>query len=98
MESLAHSFPSPIPEQQLCCLGPDSNALTHMLVWESLADRELKWSRFVVDPEWSVFHDRSRRPIALQLGNDVGLDLAQRLDLCSHGAQALSQKMNRLFL
>jgi hypothetical protein len=23
-----------------------------MLVWESLADREVKWGKFVVDPEW----------------------------------------------
>ena len=33
-------------------VGPDSNALTYMLVWESLADREVKWGKFVVDPEW----------------------------------------------
>ena len=33
-------------------VGPDSNALTYMLVWESLADRELKWGKFVVDAEW----------------------------------------------
>jgi len=33
-------------------IGPDSNALTYMLVWESLADREAKWGKFVVDPEW----------------------------------------------
>jgi hypothetical protein len=23
-----------------------------MLVWESLADREVRWGSFVVDPEW----------------------------------------------
>ena len=33
-------------------VGPDSNALTYMLIWESLADREMKWSKFVADPEW----------------------------------------------
>jgi len=33
-------------------IGSDSNALIYMLIWDSLADRELKWSKFVVDPEW----------------------------------------------
>jgi len=33
-------------------VGPDSNVLTYMLVWESLADRDVKWGTFVVDPEW----------------------------------------------
>ncbi|HKX41988.1 MAG TPA: NIPSNAP family protein [Burkholderiaceae bacterium] len=33
-------------------IGPDSNALTYMLVWDSMADREAKWGKFVADPEW----------------------------------------------
>jgi hypothetical protein len=33
-------------------VGPDSNALTYMLVWDSMADRETKWGKFVTDPEW----------------------------------------------
>ena len=33
-------------------IGPDSNALTYMLVWDSMADREAKWGKFVTDPEW----------------------------------------------
>ena len=31
----------------------DSNAdLTYMLQWESLAEREKKWTAFATDPEW----------------------------------------------
>ena len=33
-------------------IGPDSNVLTYMLVWDSMADREAKWAKFVADPEW----------------------------------------------
>ena len=33
-------------------IGPDSNALTYMLVWDSMADREAKWGKFVTDSEW----------------------------------------------
>ena len=33
-------------------IGPDSNVLTYMLVWDSMADREAKWGKFVTDPEW----------------------------------------------
>lgn len=33
-------------------VGPDSNDLTYMLAWESLAERETKWSAFQSDPEW----------------------------------------------
>jgi len=31
---------------------PDSSALTYMIVWDSMADREAKWGKFVTDPEW----------------------------------------------
>jgi hypothetical protein len=30
----------------------ESNALTYLLAWESLADREAKWAAFQADPEW----------------------------------------------
>jgi hypothetical protein len=33
-------------------VGPDSNQLTYLLRWESLAEREAKWSAFVTDAEW----------------------------------------------
>ncbi|KAF2093450.1 NIPSNAP-domain-containing protein [Rhizodiscina lignyota] len=33
-------------------VGPNSNDLTYMLQWDSLADREQKWSAFMADKEW----------------------------------------------
>ncbi|MDH6165400.1 hypothetical protein M2282_000528 [Variovorax boronicumulans] len=52
-------------------IGPDSNALTYMLVWESLADREAKWGKFVVDPEWVEVRKASEAagPIVAKMDN-----------------------------
>lgn len=33
-------------------IGPNSNRLTYMLQWDSLADRETKWTAFQTDAEW----------------------------------------------
>ena len=33
-------------------VGESSNDLTYLIAWESLAERERKWSAFVSDPEW----------------------------------------------
>jgi hypothetical protein len=33
-------------------IGPSNQALTYMLKWESLAERESKWNAFQSDPEW----------------------------------------------
>jgi hypothetical protein len=33
-------------------VGPDSNALTYMLAWDSMAERETKWTAFASDPAW----------------------------------------------
>lgn len=33
-------------------VGPNNQALTYMLQWESQADREVKWNAFASDPEW----------------------------------------------
>ncbi len=33
-------------------IGASSNDLTYLLAWESMAERETKWSAFVSDPEW----------------------------------------------
>ena len=34
-------------------IGPNSNRLTYMLQWDSLADRETKWQAFQTDAEWT---------------------------------------------
>ena len=33
-------------------IGPSSNDLTYLLAWESLAEREAKWTAFLGDPDW----------------------------------------------
>ena len=51
-------------------LGESSNELTYILAWESLADRERKWTAFQEDPAWTMFAtrasamDRSSQPSA----------------------------------
>lgn len=34
-------------------VGEHSNALYYLLAWESLAEREQKWTKFQTDPEWT---------------------------------------------
>ena len=33
-------------------IGESNQELTYMLAWESLAEREAKWTAFQSDPEW----------------------------------------------
>jgi len=33
-------------------VGPSNQTLTYLLKWESLAERETKWTAFATDPEW----------------------------------------------
>jgi hypothetical protein len=33
-------------------IGGSNQTLTYMLAWESLAERETKWSAFATDPAW----------------------------------------------
>lgn len=33
-------------------VGPSNHTLIYLLAWESLADREAKWTAFQSDPEW----------------------------------------------
>ncbi len=53
-------------------LGP-SNILTYILAWESLADREKKWTTFTSDPEWIKIAEETSRngPIVLKTTNTI---------------------------
>ena len=33
-------------------VGESNQQLTYLLAWESMADRETKWTTFAADPEW----------------------------------------------
>jgi hypothetical protein len=42
-------------------IGDGSNDLHYLLAWESLADREKKWSAFQADPAWHKARDESEK-------------------------------------
>ena len=42
-------------------IGPSNHALTYMIQWESLAEREQKWNAFQADPEWHKARDESEK-------------------------------------
>ena len=42
-------------------IGENSNRLTYLLAWESLAERETKWAAFIADPAWHAARDASER-------------------------------------
>ena len=40
-------------------IGPANNDLTYLVAWDSLGDRQTRWSAFVNDPEWIAARDLS---------------------------------------
>lgn len=51
-------------------IGPTNHALTYMLNWESLAERETKWNAFQADPEW----------IAKRAASEADKSIVERID------------------
>ncbi|MGD9847275.1 MAG: NIPSNAP family protein [Variibacter sp.] len=51
--------------------GESNHDLTYMLVWDSLADREKKWTAFATDPEWIAKRAETEKdgPIVQTLSN-----------------------------
>ncbi|CAG2145817.1 NIPSNAP family protein [Cupriavidus plantarum] len=51
--------------------GPSNHALTYMLQWESLAEREEKWNAFQADKEWIAARGatEAERPIVERVEN-----------------------------
>jgi hypothetical protein len=54
-------------------LGKSNMELTYMLAWESLAEREKKWSAFMSDPEWISKRAESEKdgPIIATLSSQI---------------------------
>jgi hypothetical protein len=52
-------------------IGTSNNELTYLLAWESMGEREAKWSAFLADPEWHQARDESERdgPIVENVAN-----------------------------
>lgn len=40
-------------------IGESNNDLTYMIRWDSMADRETRWSAFLADPEWVAARSQS---------------------------------------
>jgi hypothetical protein len=54
-------------------IGESSNELTYILSWESLADRETRWTAFLGDPAWHKAKDESERdgPIVANIDSKI---------------------------
>jgi hypothetical protein len=54
-------------------IGEGNNDLLYMLAWESLAERERKWSAFMADPEWLSARAESERdgPIVANIKSTI---------------------------
>jgi len=74
-------------------LGESSNELTYILAWESLADRERKWTAFQQDPAWhkAVLPLRDRRDQLETENADAPPGLSPR----DHFSQKLPKKFVR---
>jgi len=42
-------------------IGESNQDLTYMLAWESMAERERKWSAFIADPDWAAARSESEK-------------------------------------
>jgi hypothetical protein len=54
-------------------VGESSNELIYMLAWESLADRETRWTAFLNDAAWHKVRDESERDglIVANISNQI---------------------------
>ena len=54
-------------------VGESNNRLTYFLAWESLAERETKWTAFTRDPDWLKARDASEAdgPILANVSNQL---------------------------
>jgi len=52
-------------------VGPSNHALTYLLQWDSLAEREKIWSAFQTDPDWLAKRAASeaQQPIVASIEN-----------------------------
>lgn len=54
-------------------IGGDNHDLTYLIEWESLAEREEKWTAFATDPEWVNGKARTEEngPLVIELTNTI---------------------------
>lgn len=54
-------------------IGENNNILTYLLAWESLAEREKKWTAFGTDPDWLSARAETERngPLITHFSNSI---------------------------
>ena len=54
-------------------IGESNHELTYLLAWESLAERQQKWTAFIHDPEWVAARDDSEKdgPIVANVASSI---------------------------
>ncbi len=54
-------------------IGESNNDLTYLLAWESLAEREKKWTAFTTDPDWITTRTASEQdgPIVANIVSSI---------------------------
>jgi hypothetical protein len=54
-------------------VGESNHELTYLLAWESLAEREQKWTAFLADPEWVSVRNETEKdgPIVATIANSI---------------------------
>lgn len=54
-------------------IGHSNHELTYLLEWDSLAEREAKWTAFTTDPDWLRARDLSEQsgPIVGHVANSI---------------------------
>lgn len=46
-------------------VGPDNHALTYMLKWDSMAQREERWTAFANDPDWIAERNATEKDVPI---------------------------------
>jgi len=54
-------------------IGESNQTLTYIVEWESLAEREAKWTAFMRDPEWIAARTETEKdgPIVAKITNSI---------------------------
>jgi hypothetical protein len=54
-------------------IGESNQQLTYMLAWDSMAEREKRWSAFITDPEWLEVSKESEKegPLVQNISNEL---------------------------
>jgi hypothetical protein len=54
-------------------IGQSNQEVTYFLAWESLAERERKWTAFVTDPDWIAARNKSEEggPIVANMASQL---------------------------